>query len=126
VDEIVAAIVLVVVAGLLYLLPAVPGCLPIWYFGHKRAQFRWWELIVLIVPFVIWICFFLVSKDKSLGNLVEAPILGGAIAIAALIRVFIGRHLNRNLVAVSLITGQSILAVLLGTMFPEVPFQWFH
>lgn len=125
-DDIVATIVLIVIAWLLYIVAAVPGCLPLWYFGRKRAQFMWWELSVLIVPFGIWICFFLTSRDKSLGNLVEALVLGGAIPIAALVRVLIGRVLSRNLVAVSLFTAQSILAVLLGTKFAEVPFHWFH
>jgi hypothetical protein len=122
----VATIFLIVIAWLIYLLPAVLGSLPLWYFGHRRARFMWWELSVLIVPFIIWICFLLSSRAKSLGNLVEALVLGGAIPIAALLRVLVGRHLNRNLVAVSLITMQSVFAVLLGTMFARVPFHWFH
>jgi len=126
VGDIIATIFLIAIAWLLYMLPALPGCLLFWYFGRTRAQFKWWELSVFVVPFVIWICFFLFSHDKSLGNLVEAPLLGSAIPIAALIRVLNGRRLNGSVVAISLITLQSILAVLLGTMFAEVPFHWFH
>lgn len=124
--DIIATIVLIVIAFLTYLLPAVPLSFPILYFGRRRAQFKWWELSALLVPFSIWVCFWVLSRDKSLGNLVEALILGAAIPIAASLRVLIGVYLNRILVVVSLMIGQSVLAVLLGTMFEEVPFHWFH
>ena len=69
--ETVAIIALVLVAWLIYLLPAVPLSLPLWYFGRRRAQFMWWEASVLLLPFIIWLCssFLLSPKDKSLGNL---------------------------------------------------------
>src|SRR5262249_15594398 len=127
VEDIVATIVVVIIAWLIYSLPAALLSLPLWFLGRKRAQFRLWELSVLVVPFIIWVaCFLLLSRNKSLGNIVEAPILGGATALAVLIRVIIGRKLNRITVATSLIGLVSVVAVLLAAMFPQVPFHWFH
>jgi hypothetical protein len=85
-----------------------------------------WELSVFVLPFVAWLILFSVSKDKTLGNLVEAAILGGAIPIATIIRVLLGKRVNRTLVATSLITLQCVFAILLAKMFPDVSFQWFH
>ena len=126
-EDIVAAIVIVIIAWLIYFLAAASLSLPLWFLGRKRAQFRLWELSVLVVPFIIWVaCFQLLSSNKSLGNIVEAPILGGATALAVLIRVTIGGKLNRITVATSLIGLVCVVAVLLAAMFPQVPFHWFH
>ena len=124
--ETLATIVVVLIAWLIYLLPAVLLCLPICYLGRKRAQFMAWELSVFVLPFIAWLTLFSVSKDKTLGNLVEAAIVGGAIPIATIIRVLLGKRVNRILVATSLIALQCVFAILLGKMFPDVSFQWFH
>jgi len=121
-----AAIVVVLIAWLIYLLPGVLLGLPICYLGRKRTQFMAWELSVFVLPFVAWLILFSVSKDKTLGNLVEAAILGSVIPIAAIVRVLLGERVNRILVATSLIAVQCGFAILLGKMFPDVSFQWFH
>jgi hypothetical protein len=36
------AIILILSALVLFLLPAFPLSLPLWYFGHRRARFMWW------------------------------------------------------------------------------------
>jgi hypothetical protein len=85
-----------------------------------------WELIVFVLPFVAWLILFSVTKSKTLGNLVEAAVLGGVIPIAAIVRVLLGRRVNRILVATSLITLQCVFAIFLAKTFPDVSFQWFH
>ncbi len=42
--EAITIIVAVVVAWLLYLLPAVSLSSPVCYFGRERVEFMWWEL----------------------------------------------------------------------------------
>jgi hypothetical protein len=126
VEDAFATIVVVLVAWLIYLLPGVLLCLPICYLGRKRAQFMPWELSVFVLPFTAWLILFSMSKDKTLGNLVEAAIIGGVIPLAAIIRVLLGKRVNRILLASSLITLQCVFAILLGKMFPDVSFQWFH
>jgi len=125
-EETIAVIVVALIAWLIYLLPAVLLCLPVCLLGRKRAHFMWWESSVFVLPFIAWLILFSVSKDKTLGNLVEAAILGGVIPIAAIIRVLVGRNMNRTIVATSLIGLECAVAILLGRVFPEVSFHWFH
>jgi hypothetical protein len=122
----IAIIVVILIAWLIYFLTTGLLCLPIWYLGRKRAHFVWWELGVFVLPFVAWLIVFSLSKDKTLGNLVEVLILGGVVAVAMLARVVLGNTANRNLVAAGLLGLQCVIAILLGKVFPDVPFHWFH
>src|SRR5262245_26975389 len=117
------AIILILLALVFYLLPAVPLSLPAWYFGRRRARFRWWELCALVVPLAIWLVLFLVSTQKSLGNLVEALILGLSVPLAVLIRVVVGKTVPSGVIAGLLLILLCSVAVLLGTMYPKVEFQ---
>src|SRR5438128_2389668 len=124
--ETVTTIVLLVVAWLIYLLPAIPVSLAVSYFGHRRARFMWWELSALVLPFIVWVVFALSSKDKGLWSpMVELFILGCTVPVAALIRVIVGRAVNRSLMAGSLISVICVLAILLGIMIPKIEFQPF-
>ena len=120
------AIILILLALVFYLLPAVPLSLPSWYFGRRRARFRWWELSAFVVPLAIWLILFLVSTQKSLGNLVEALILGLTVPLAVLIRVVIGETVPGRVLAGLLLILLCSVAVLLGTLYPKVDFQIFH
>ena len=55
----------------------------------------------------------------------EPFILGCSVPVAALIRVIVGRNVNRSLMAGSLLFLICVLAILLGTIFPEIKFQPF-
>jgi hypothetical protein len=120
------AFILIFVASAFFLLPAVPLSLPSWYFGRRRARFRWWELSAFVVPLAIWLILFLVSREKSLGNLVEALILGLAVPLAVLIRVLVGKTVPNAIIGGVLLILLCSVAVLLGTMYPKVDFQIFH
>ena len=119
-------VILILVASAFYLAPAVPLSLPSWYFGRRRARFRWWELSAFVVPLAIWLILFSVSTKKSLGNLVEALILGISVPLAVLIRVVVGTAVPAALIAALLLILLCCVAVLLGTMYPKVDFQIFH
>ena len=124
--EILTTILLFVVAWLIYLLPAAPVSLAVSYFGHGRARFMWWELSALVLPFIVWIVFGLVSQDKGLWSpIVELFILGCTVPVAALIRVIVGRAVNRSVMAGSLIFVICALAILFGIMIPKIEFQPF-
>ena len=120
------AIILILLALVLFLLPAFPLSLPLWYFGRRRARFMWWELSLVIVPLAIWLVLFLVSTEKTLGNLVEALILGLSVPFAVLIRVVVGKTVASGIIAGLLLILLCGVAVLLGAMYPRVSFQIFH
>ena len=119
-------IVAVVVAWLIYLLPAVILSLPACYFGRRRTKFAWWELSAFVLPFVVWLVLSVFSKDKGLWSpLVEVFILGCTVPAAALMRVIVGNSINRSLMAGLLLFVICVVAVLLGTLFPKIEFQPF-
>ena len=119
-------VILILVASAFYLGPAVPLSLPSWYFGRRRARFRWWELSAFVVPLAVWLILFSVSTKKTLGNLIEAMILGISVPLAVLIRVVIGTAVPTPVIAALLLILLCSVAVLLGTMYPRVDFQIFH
>ena len=126
-DELVATIAVVLLAWLIYLLPAVFLSVPVCLLGHKRAEFRWWEAGAFILPFIVWlVCFALLPAGKSLGNIVEALVLGFAVPLGAVIRVIVGARLNRTIVASAVMIGTCAWAALLALLFPELSFHWFH
>jgi nitrate/nitrite transporter NarK len=106
---------------------AFPLSLALWYFGRKRAQFKWWELSAFVLPFIVWLVLSaLSSKNKGLWSpMVEVFILGCTVPVAALIRVIVGRAVNRNLMAGSLLFVICVLAIPLGIMIPKIEFQPF-
>ena len=66
---------------------------PFVFFGRKRAQWRWWELLAFVLPFAVW----LLLTDSSLsigrkgyGNLNEIFYLALGVPLAAMVRVAIG------------------------------------
>lgn len=65
---------------LFYAMSAIVVCLPvIWW--SRSLKWRWWELILPIVPFVLWFGLILVNgKGKTLSNGVIEPLLLGCAA----------------------------------------------
>jgi hypothetical protein len=64
---------------------------PIVLFGWNRAQFRGWEGLAVVLPYVVWaISFAANSIGKSMANFGEPIYFAPAIAIAAGVRVAVG------------------------------------
>src|ERR1700732_4411509 len=79
-------------------------CAPILFFGRKRAGFAFWQLLALIVPFLVWLILMfspLAAGRKSLANLGEPVYISFAMAVLALVRVAIGRKVSERVCAVS-------------------------
>jgi hypothetical protein len=124
--ETVFVIVLVVLAWLLYLVPAVPLSLLVGYFGRRRVRFRWWELSAFVLPFIVWLILSLFSKDQGLWSpMVEVFLLGCTVPFATMVRVGVGKAVKPGLVAGSLIFLIGVAAILLGAIFPKIEFQPF-
>jgi hypothetical protein len=71
---------LVAILLFLYSVSAAVVCLPlIWW--YRSIEWRWWELILPVVPFGLWLCVMAISdKGKSLSNGVIEPLLCGCTA----------------------------------------------
>jgi hypothetical protein len=107
----------------LHLCVAFTVSLPFWFFGRHRAQWFKWEPIILVVPFAVWATLSVIDGGgKSLTNAaVEGISLGGAIPVAAMIRVAVGGRLNRKKLAITMIVLLSLAAVLLWALVPMLP-----
>lgn len=97
---------------------------PILYFGRKRAHIHPWELLALVLPFLIWAALILsplALGRKTLGNIMEPLYFGLAIPLAAFIRVLIGRHIPEWLCALFLQVALCGVAVWVFFSVPPLP-----
>jgi hypothetical protein len=78
---------------------------PILFFGRKRAQWEWWELLAFVIPYSLWSG--LMSSDlavgKSLANLGECGYISFAVPVVAFIRLWVGGRSHQRLYAAALI-----------------------
>ena len=77
---------------------AVGLCVPIVLLGRKRAHWRPWELLAVVLPFSVWVLLMVSPLSigrKGSGNLVEPFYLALGVPIAAIVRVWTGPRLLR-------------------------------
>jgi len=93
---------------------------PIIFFGRKRVHWYYWELLVLVVPFLVWtgLMFSDLSNGKSLANLGEPFYFALAIPVAALVRVVAGSRVPERTFAAALI---ALMCIVAGGVFLIVP-----
>ena len=110
---------------LIWTMQAVVGAAlaaPILYLGRKRAGWSSWQLLALVLPFLVWLLLSLsplAAGRKSLANIGEPVLIGFAMPLAALVRVGLGKSIPDRVCAVGLIT---LLCVVAGIVFFSVPF----
>ena len=95
---------------------------PILFFGRKRIDWSFWELLGLVVPFCVWAALMLSPLSagrKSLANLGEPVYISFAMPVLALLRVIIGRRISERVYAASFI---AVLIVVAVAVFFLVPF----
>lgn len=94
---------------------------PIVFLGRKRVHWRVWELLVLVLPFMVWSGLMfseLSTGKKSLANLGEPFYFAVAIPVAALVRVAVGARIPERACAGSLI---ALICLVAGAVFFLVP-----
>ena len=107
-----------------YALPATLVCLPIlwWY---RSIGWRWWELTLLLVPFLIWFCLMALwsEKGKTLSNLGVEPFLCGCVAFLPLAtKVAASRYRRSPGVGYFLgLLASCVLVLLTYTRMPGLP-----
>jgi hypothetical protein len=115
---------LVIRGWLIYV--AIAGVLaaPIVFFGRRRVHWMWWETLVFIVPFFIWMGLMfseLSTGRKSLANLGEFVFIGFAVPVAALVRVALGMRVRERACAGSLFALVCLTAVGVFWLTPMLP-----
>ena len=96
---------------------------PIVFFGRKRVHWRFWELLVLILPFIVWylLMFSELAIGKSIANLGEPVFFALAVPVAALARVVISSRVPERLCAASLIATVCVVAASVFFIVPSLP-----
>jgi hypothetical protein len=121
--EIVLSIV-VATAGwwFLFLIPAAPVCLVIWYLGRRRVLWNKLDFLILVVPYATWMILAIaVNLPKSLANFSELLCLGLAINLAPIIRLVLQRSWNGNVVAAALLIVAAVVAAGIYFYVPCLP-----
>ena len=96
---------------------------PIVFFGRKRVHWRSWELLALVLPFIVWslLMFSDLSTGKSLANLGEPFYFSFAVPVAALVRVAVGTRIAERTFAGCLIAALCVVAVGVFFIVPPLP-----
>ena len=115
---------LVIKGWLIYVLIAGVLALPVVFFGRRRVHWLWWETLVFIIPFFIWMALMfseLSTGRKSLANLGEFVFISLAVPIAALVRVGLGTRVRERVCAGSLFALVCLTAVGVFWLTPMLP-----
>jgi hypothetical protein len=108
---------------LIHALIALVLAAPILFFGRRRANWQWWELFAVIIPFSSWAGFMLsgLSAGKSMANYGECIYLSLAVPVAALLRVGVGGTSHRRAYSAFLIALLCVTAVAVFFLTPSLP-----
>lgn len=114
-----------------WMLSAVPGLLlsaPIAIAGRHRVTWRWWELLVTVVPFLGWFVLIVVDgAGKSLSNaFIEPMMISIALPPAAIARVAVGRSADERLVITCITTTLTAIAAAVYWFVPGLPEELHH
>jgi hypothetical protein len=95
---------------------------PVLYFGRHRAKWQAYELLALVLPFLVWaVCITAYSQGKSIANLGECFLISIAIPIAALLRVAMGHRKKQWANSAAIILGLCIVAISIYLFTPSLP-----
>ncbi len=109
-------------AWLIQAFAAVVVLTPVAFLARKRAHWRPWELVSLVIPFCIWAALFyapLSDGRKSLSNLLFEPgILGVALGIGALARVAMSTRIPEDRAGLLTVFAMWIVAAVIFWVVP--------
>lgn len=106
----------------MFLIPSVPVCLLVWFFGRKRVQWNGLDFLILVVPYLAWmLSAAVIDRPKSMSNIVELLYLGLAAALVPIIRLVVPKAWNGKVVAMVLLIAICVVAVGLYLFLPCLP-----
>ncbi len=106
-----------------FLIPSLPVCLAVWFFGRKRVQWSKWDFLILLVPYVVWMVLgFVPNIPKSLSNVaVELFGLGLAVDATPILRFVLPKRWNGQIVAATLLVLACAVAAGIYFSVPCLP-----
>ncbi|MBI2789784.1 MAG: hypothetical protein HYX59_13980 [Elusimicrobia bacterium] len=106
---------------IIFLVVAVGTSALCWYAGRRRVQWRGFEYLVPVIPYVTWaISASLVRplEAKSLSNLIELPILSLIVAVLVVGRVALGGRITQRTAALVHLTAAVLSGPICWIFFP--------
>lgn len=95
---------------------------PIVYKTWAIAKWRWWELLVLVVPFLSFLVFAEFHSRGGMFNfVVEVVALALVIPVAALLRVNLAHRMPVSMLSLLLICLVCLVGVVLVLVIPPLP-----
>jgi hypothetical protein len=106
----------------LFGIPAGIGWTAVYVTGGKNFDLQVGDKALLLAPWLMLnLASFAAPGDKSLANLIEIVVIAGAVPLALLLRVVVGRRVaDQKRFARQLVTGVSLLAMLLWLLVPNL------
>jgi hypothetical protein len=115
----------ILIAWVIHAVVAVVVVSPIVFLARKRVHWQPWELLAVVIPFIVW--FGLMLSDlstgfKSLSNLVIEPgILALTLALGALARIAMSPSIPEKTASKITLVGLCFGAAVLFWIVPGLP-----
>ena len=106
---------IIAVMWLVHVVVAIVLASPFLYFGRKRVTWQPLDYLSLVCPYGFWFVLTLMKPvgKNDLDSLGEPFMIGFAIALAALVRVMVGRRIQEETVSIFLTGLLCVAAVII-------------
>ena len=115
-------IVFIAVSWFVHAIVAALLATPVILFGRNRMAWHWYRALALVVPFGVWTLLFLRDPGRKFPSnvVVESLMLGGAVGLAAVIRLVIGSRLSERVSLFILLAFLCIIAAGIYWFTPQL------
>src|SRR5262249_23542182 len=105
-----------------YMFYAVTLSAPIVYFGRKRVLWNTLDLLALVLPFGVWVALMVSGEvGKSLANFGDYSLIAGSVAVAACIRVLVGKRFPAEPCSIVMLVMLCVVAACVYWWSPPLP-----
>ncbi len=106
----------------LFLLPTLPVCGAVWWFGRKRVRWNPFDFLVLVLPYAVWLGLLCTDlRCKSMSNFSEAFYAGLATPLAPIIRLVLPKAWSGKIVAATSLIVACAVAMAIYFSVPCLP-----
>ena len=105
---------------LFYFIPAATGVALLWRLAGKQKEWSFWELHLLVVPYLVWLLLWLMDNSpKDLGNVIEPALLGAELIFLADLRLTMIRRIGPVKARMGMLAILILSAVLIYLLVPH-------
>lgn len=114
--------VVILIEYLMFILPAALLCVPVMLSRWKQAGLGTLDILAVLIPGWIWLILVTFdSRDKSLSNYIELPVLAAAVFLGVLLRCFKPECVQRYPGSLLLLAYAVVITCAAYFFFPGLP-----